>query len=283
MEQTKPLDSLSKLFADCAELERAAILLADIAGRGPDALDRCERARRYVDEARRVLEPGSVLAFEEPATSPEARPNVLSGWVKSLTKKRERTERAHSAPKLEAPSKEHVLAIQGNSGSIPLFQLLSFLGTLQETGTVKVTAPSEIFSLELKQGVVVHAQSNNAPRNAMLGNILVEMGAVDRAKLEEALGNSHGGRLGETLERGALVNTDDLKRAVERQIQMLFDRLFHAQDAEFAFWKGEPRYSDGRIHLNVMQLLLESARSADERRNEKEKANAAEAFLSESA
>jgi hypothetical protein len=47
---------------------------------------------------------------------------------------------------------------------------------------------------------------------------------------------------------------------------MLFDRMFQAQEAVFSFWKGDLKHTDGRVHMNVMQLLLESARSADERR-----------------
>ncbi len=274
-EQTKPLDSLSKLFADCAELERAAILLADIAGRGPEALDRCERARRLVDEARRVLEPSTVLAFADQPPAAAPRPSRFTSFVKGIGKKLDRAAPERTLASLEAPSKSHQLAFQGNSGSIPLAQVLSFLGTLQETGTVKVKAQTETFTLELQKGVVVHAQSDNAPRNALLGNILVEMGFVDRAKLEQTLGQGNGVRLGETLERGELVKKEDLKKGIERQIQMLFDRLFHAPASEFAFWKGEPKHSDGRVHLNVMQLLLESARSADERRSAGEAASAA--------
>lgn len=266
MEPTKSLDSLSKLFADCAELERAAILLADISGRGPEALERCEKARQLVDEARRVLDPGTTLAFEDRLPDPEPRPKAITALVGRIAKKFERAHPENGLTPLLPPSKNHVLAMQGSSRNIPLSQLLSFLGSLQETGVVKVKSDFETFTLELQHGVVVHAQSDNAPRNALLGNILVEMGSIDRDRLEQALLSSHGARVGETLEKGELVDREQLRKAIERQIQMLFDRMFQAQEAVFSFWKGDLKHTDGRVHLNVMQLLLESARSADERR-----------------
>jgi hypothetical protein len=74
-------------------------------------------------------------------------------------------------------------------------------------------------------------------------------------------------RLGAALESEELVSREELRAALEYQIQQLFHRLFCAKDATFTFGQQPDEDDDGRIRMNVTQLLLESARTLDESRS----------------
>jgi hypothetical protein len=158
-------------------------------------------------------------------------------------------------------------SFSGASEVISIPTLLSFLKGQRKTGLLRVALGIETIHIHLKDGDVAHAFCDNAPSGSRLGEILVEQGMLDQWLLDQLIAE-HGaagpgaGHL--PLER--LVTQEQLRAAREVQVQRLFHRLFEADDARFHFQEGDFVVAANGTLLNVIQLLLESARRCDESR-----------------
>lgn len=154
----------------------------------------------------------------------------------------------------------------GISPPIGLESVLSFLGSLHKTGILRVRSEGTTFMISVVRGDVVHAVSHPRPEAELLGSILVERSAIDRETLTRFL-ETHGasaGRLGEALNRQELLSTEELRAALEVQLQRLFDRLLAARTSEWCFHEGEATLSYIHLRVNATGVLLESARKRDE-------------------
>ena len=156
---------------------------------------------------------------------------------------------------------------QGTTKALSVPDLLHLLRAQAQTGVLQVALKSEMVYIEFEDGDVVHAYSENPPPEMKLGEILVARGSISRDRLDSFLFcyTPSLGMLGQALKRGELVTENELRQALEEQVQGLFNRLFQqSDDAEFWFLRSAPRRSDGRTRMNVISLLLESARMQDE-------------------
>lgn len=167
------------------------------------------------------------------------------------------------------PSPRHIKVLSGSEGILSGPDLVSFLGVQQKTGLLEIRTPNQSFTLELDAGQVAHLQSNRAGKGERLGDILVEMGIVDRRAVEEAYRAHPRGRVGELLLNNGLVKQEQLFEALQRQIHVLFQRLASEPMERFTFWAGPLLHAQERLRLNATALMLEAARVKDERgRNE---------------
>jgi hypothetical protein len=156
--------------------------------------------------------------------------------------------------------------VSGSAAVIPVSELLAFLSALRRTGMLWVETEREGFLVQTCEGAVVYAQGDNPPRDQLLGEILVADGALERARLEQAVAQAADGKvvLGAWLVRQGLVTQEQLTRALSTQVQMIFDRMFGALDARWQYEDGVAMVDSVDVRLNVIQLLLESARASDE-------------------
>lgn len=250
------------LIASCDSLARRFEDFAEAPERVEPWPEHIRRASALVEEALRNLQkyelgvPSAIPGTVGPTISrlasrllgEEAGTKILEAGIAS----RDRGERSEG--------------LRGYSWAISIPDLLGFLKLQRKTGLLTVTLGKEVALIELEVGVVVSAISDNAPKDARLGYILVDQGAVSRGRFESLL--VHAGskqKLGSLLESEGLISRDQLRTALETQIQMLFNRLFESQDAYFTFVEGPPSDADGRVKIDVTRLLLESARTQDER------------------
>jgi hypothetical protein len=171
-----------------------------------------------------------------------------------------RNERSLDTP----PSPEHVLSLRGLGDGWPTPDLLGFLSSQKKTGVLEVATSAEVFMVEFEGGYIVHAHVSRTLPEQRLGDILVAAGAIDRKTLEEVRDARPKERLGEVLLRGNHVTHEQLLKALQTQIQLLFNRLFVSHAARFSFWGGPPIHADGGMRLNAMALILEGARAFDE-------------------
>ncbi len=155
----------------------------------------------------------------------------------------------------------------GMSPMIGLESLFGFVGTLRKTGVLRIHAGGTTFMISVVRGDVVHGVCHPRPEAELLGNILVERGAIDRATLDRffARCGPSSCQIGEALEREELVSTDELREALELQLQRLFDRLLAAHSSDWCFHEGEAKLSYVNLRMNATSVLLESARKRDER------------------
>lgn len=159
-----------------------------------------------------------------------------------------------------------VAGLQGHTHTVSIPEILGFIAHLGKTGTLTVYASAEVFFVQLEEGSLVYAQGDNSPKNLLLGEILVSQGALERDVLENLLQDE--GRnslvLGRTLLEKELVSEQALRIALSYQIQQVIHRMYATRDAAFRFDDCAHVLEGEDLRLNVISLLLESARSLDE-------------------
>ncbi len=164
------------------------------------------------------------------------------------------------------PSEERV-DLRGTSWSIGVPEILSFLESLNKSGTLVVSTFTETFSIVLENGQVVHASTDESPMGLRLGDILVQQGATTPETLRHFL-KAHStdpSCMGEAAVVDEVVSKEDLRTALAFQIQQLFHRIFDAKDATFTFYDGNTNSPRVSVRMNLTLLLLESAGGAEER------------------
>jgi hypothetical protein len=170
-------------------------------------------------------------------------------------------------PTADAIETRERVDLRGSSWSVGVPDLLSFFETLSKSGTLTVSTFDETFTVVLEDGKVVHAFSNESPVGLRLGDILVQQGATTPEKLRHFF-DSHAdeaGCMGEAAVVQGVVTRDQLRQALEFQVQQLFNRLFDAKDATFTFHDGTNHSPRVSVKMNLTRLLLESSFGSEER------------------
>jgi hypothetical protein len=179
-----------------------------------------------------------------------------------------RSERAPRQRDVEGPQPLSSAAsvVAGTATVVPVSELLSFLSGLRRSGVLWVETEREGFLVQLQEGSVVYAQGDNPPQGQLLGEILIAQRSLTRDSLEQALTAAAREKevLGAYLVREGRITHEDLTRALQTQVQMIFDRMFDSLDARWQFEDGVRMVESADVWLNVIQLLLESARASDE-------------------
>ena len=176
------------------------------------------------------------------------------------------TASARPSPRAASANPDRKDAFKGDTQTIPIAKLLSFLGMQQKTGVLEVEAPEEKISVLFDNGDVIEALSNRPPAGSRLGELLVSSEVLTEDDLERVLGelSSSNERLGAALERQGLVGPEELSAALGKQILGIIGRVTAARSAQFVFYDGLPAGVDRRIRIAITHLLLESARQRDE-------------------
>lgn len=155
---------------------------------------------------------------------------------------------------------------QGNSATVPLAELLSFLTFSGKTGVLWVDTPHENFLLGLVDGHLEHATSDNTPEGLRLGEILVGLGCLTRRQLERFLETHAESDVvsGVMLLESGMISNEELQTALVYQVQQLFRRVVDSDTAVFRFREGMQIMLAYKVQLDVNQLLLDCARAQDE-------------------
>ncbi len=164
------------------------------------------------------------------------------------------------------PNNPQDASLFGDGRAILVVEILGLLSNLAKSGLLWVTTARERFLLQLEDGRIVYAQSDRPPPGWRLGEILVARGAIDAHDLAEAIAEARakGQPLGTWLLAANRIATTHLHQALRDQVQQIFNRMFAATDSTYQFEDGKRLNHSEDVQLNVIQLLLESARVADE-------------------
>lgn len=157
--------------------------------------------------------------------------------------------------------------LQGNSSTVSMAELLSFLAFGRKTGVLWVDTPEENFLIGLVDGHVMHATSDHSPEGLRLGEVLVGLGYLTRRQLERFLekkGESKETVSGEFLVKNEMISKEELETALRHQVQQLVRRVLDSRTAIFRFREGMEVLLAHRVSIDINQLLLESARAHDE-------------------
>ena len=75
--------------------------------------------------------------------------------------------------------------LRGSTTALSIPDLLQLLSRHKKTGTLRIITESETFTLEIFDGDVVHACSDRAPKDQLLGSILVARNSISVEQLEQ--------------------------------------------------------------------------------------------------
>ncbi|MEW6071290.1 MAG: DUF4388 domain-containing protein [Planctomycetota bacterium] len=217
--------------------------------------DQLEKATGHLQAAAEALE--LVTSYAPPAS--EDSRATLRGSVGNLLK-------GMGVSQGETRPKDHGDGLSGNSYTVPVPDILSFLSTYRRTGVLWVDTLEEAFQIELRDGEVTYASSDNPPSGSRIGEILVKLGILGTGQLYECLQrySSPGEMFGATLLREGVLTRAELERALVHQTQEIFRRLFAASIATYHFAPGLQLAATDDLRRNVTHLLLDSAKLADE-------------------
>lgn len=250
-QQEAELHTLATLIAKCRELAVRLDRLDVAPGR-----EVAPFLYRQLSQALQALQ-GSVQRAVEHADDSSAGDGGSGGFFGRL----KRSLRG-GAKKEERKSAE---GLQGNSWTIPIPELIGFLSNARKTGALWVHAPNETFLLQIRDGALLHATSDSTPEGERLGELLVDAGLLSAEELKSFLAsNNQAGVLGLNLRRAGRISEEDLMAVLAEQIQRLFHRMLSARNSVFRFQEGVELLVQHHVRLNVMQLLLETARTFDE-------------------
>ncbi len=168
--------------------------------------------------------------------------------------------------------------LTGTTEAIPLSSLVSFLADVQVTGVLRVYGEHETYVVQFEGGFLTYAHGDNPPEGMLLGEVLVDQGAIHRADLVRVLeqGWEPGETLGGLLVKRGYIRQEALSAALSTQIKDLGNRLFGETASRFRFYPGERMIERSDVRVSIMGLLLDSARLRDERELQESRARAVE-------
>jgi len=153
----------------------------------------------------------------------------------------------------------------GNLASMPLPDLIQWLGISQKTGTLEVEKSRVTKRVFFKEGRII-ACSTEDP-NELLGHFLVSRGRLTEQVLSQALSRQETTRqhLGTILVEMGAINREDLIRHLEAKAEETIFSLFDWDDAEFRFHDNQLLEANiFPVSLRVEDVLLRGAQRFDE-------------------
>lgn len=159
-----------------------------------------------------------------------------------------------------------IVDLRGEGQVLPIPEVLGVVSSLHKTGMLWVESATENFLVQVADGSVVFAQGDCPPPGGRIGEILIERGYTDEGQIKSVLEHvdRRSSLFGKALLGAGIITSEHLQEALRFQAQQIFNRLFSAEEARFEFLTGMSKLLKEDIHLNVTQLLLESARIFDE-------------------
>jgi len=155
------------------------------------------------------------------------------------------------------------VVLSGDASGFPLSDLIAFLSQSRWSGLVRVRTPGTERSLTLREGEVRGASSDDPADR--LGEVLVRLGYVDRAKIEQVLREQHPSKVGRALVERGYLQAHDLFKCVTHQVSEIFHAIVLCREGSF-FLIDQPvdDKSTHTIQLTTQSLLMDSIRKIDE-------------------
>ena len=230
-------DEFVKLAASLAQtLEQASMRNVSLADHRP-SLQRVERGMRALADAI-----GSLL-------DTEAAPGIA-----------ERAPRQPSPPPANetGPAAHGNCILNGTSDSLPIASVFQFLGRIRKNGVLRVTMGHEVLTFRVNNGEIAGTASNRPPPAERLGEILVELGFVQRHHLQNLRPGE--GPLGQRLVQAGAIDEQQLGQALQVQIHRRCQRASTAKAATYSFHEQAHPAGDGRVRARAADLRLATQR-----------------------
>ena len=155
------------------------------------------------------------------------------------------------------------VVLAGDASGFPLSDLVAFLGQCRWTGMLRVHAPNGERAVLIKDGEVRGATSDASAER--IGEVLVRLGYVTRAQLEETLQETPPSKVGRSLVERGLLQSHDLFKCLTEQVSEVFHAIMLCKEGAFVLVDQE--LEDRTVHtlnLSMQSLLMDSIRKIDE-------------------
>lgn len=157
------------------------------------------------------------------------------------------------------------MSLRGDLRTMPLPDVLQWVGTGRKTGTLHVERRSVQKRIILREGTIFSSWSND-PRES-LGQFLIRLRLVSEEQLFRALlaQEEKGRLLGSILVGDGILTEDDLRRALKAKAEETIYDLFLWPSGQFEFREGEvPENIHITFETPVTPVILEGIRRVDE-------------------
>jgi hypothetical protein len=146
-----------------------------------------------------------------------------------------------------------------------VLELVNLLSTLGWRGELQIVSALGRRTLGLDEGIIKHASSTH-PEDR-LGEVLFRHGVLDRAQLDEILGEvDPERRFGQLVVEKGRLTQDQLFLHLKRQVEQIFHAAILTEEGTFVFVR--PEAGEGAaphpVHLPVQALLMEGVQRIDE-------------------
>jgi len=167
--------------------------------------------------------------------------------------------------------------ISGSLEDVSVADVMQFIHLGQRTGTLVLRRDGETAMVGFHAGKLVSARAPGQPK---LGDLLVDLGLVERPVIEEALADETLGAarrsVGQILLADGQIHAEELRRVVVQQIEHTISQVVRWDHGSFEFALDDLRPVDDiavypgdlvpDADLNTQMVLLEAARIFDEQR-----------------
>ena len=159
------------------------------------------------------------------------------------------------------------MALSGNLRTMPLTDLLQWLGTSRMSGTLRIQRAKVVKLLVFREGAITACSSDDPPE--MLGHYLVARGKISEEVLRLALARQAASRqhLGKILVEMEALSLSDLTGHLTAKAEETIYSLFDWEEAEFLFDETAPAPQGVfPVELRIDEVLLRGLKRYDESR-----------------
>ena len=161
----------------------------------------------------------------------------------------------------KAPAPRVVLA--ADASIFPISDLIAFLSQARWSGTIRVHSSGGQRSISLNDGEVRGANCDSPADR--LGEVMLRMGYLTRATLEEILREHPPSKLGRALVEKGILQAHDVWKCITHQVSEIFHAVILSRDGVLMLLVGEPEDKSAQnVQLSMQSLLMDSIRKVDE-------------------
>ncbi|BDG08279.1 DUF4388 domain-containing protein [Anaeromyxobacter paludicola] len=159
------------------------------------------------------------------------------------------------------------MALKGTLKDFGIAEILQLIGQQAKSGVLHLSSKDDEIHIVMSDGNVVSAEYAGRKAKERLGNLLVRAEIISRQQLRTALEQQKRSlrRLGDILVEMGAVQKDELRQMTSLQTTETVFKLFHWRSGTYAFEPGEVEYDPETMSpIRAESVLMEGFRQVDE-------------------
>jgi hypothetical protein len=154
------------------------------------------------------------------------------------------------------------VVLAGDVSGFPLSDLMAFLSQSRWSGVIRLHEPTATRSVAMKDGEVRGAVSDDPAER--LSVLLVRLGHVTQAQIDDALRTDPPSRLGRALVERALMQPHDLWKCITHQVAEIFHAMVLCREGSYVLIDQPLDERMQNIQVSTQSLLMDAIRKIDE-------------------